>query len=334
MKNFIKVVVGIVTFNSEKFIFPCLKSLEKQSFKNFNVIIIDNASTDNTLEILEQARNKLNFSYTILSNKKNMGFSAAHNKIIKSFNASYYFCVNPDVILEYSYLEKLLEEINLEKRIGMITGKIYKLISLKEKRKIIDSTGLYFVRNLRHLDRGAGDIDKGQYEKTEYVLGVSGAVALYKYEMIKDIQIDNEFFDEDFFAYREDADVSWRAQIMGWKALYIPTAIAYHQRFVTPERRKFLPSDINMHSVKNRFLLQIKNHTFPTWLKTFPYGFIRDIDVIGYVLIKEQTSLKGIFYVIKNIKKILNKRKKIIRKRKVSNKYLTRWFKKKSLPIK
>ena len=95
----------------------------------------------------------------------------------------------------------------------------------------------------------------------EYVFGASAAAALYRRAMIDDVAVDGDFFDPDFFAYREDADVAWRAQLLGWRCIYTPAAVAYHVRTVTPANRRSLPPVINMHSVKNRFLMRIKNAT-------------------------------------------------------------------------
>ena len=83
--------------------------------------------------------------------------------------------------------------------------------------KTLDSTGIYFTPSLRHFDRGSGEPDRGAYEHFQYVFGVTGAVALYRRAMIEDVSICGEFFDNDFFAYREDADLAWRAQLLGWK---------------------------------------------------------------------------------------------------------------------
>jgi GT2 family glycosyltransferase len=91
---------------------------------------------------------------------------------------------------------------------------------------VVDSTGIYFNPMLRHLDRGSQEVDNGHYLQYEYVFGATAAAALYRRAMIEDISLDGEFFDSDFFVYREDADVAWRAQLMGWKCLYAPTPAA------------------------------------------------------------------------------------------------------------
>src|SRR5262249_36512391 len=146
-----------------------------------------------------------------------------------------------------------------------------------ERSQVIDSTGIYFLRNLRHLDRGSDQLDRGQYEKEEYVIGATGAAALYRRKMVEDVSVDGEFFDEDFFAYREDADVAWRAQWMGWRCIYTPRAVAWHVRRVTPERFNDLPDLINRHSIKNRFLMRKKNISWPLYLRLFGPITLRDV---------------------------------------------------------
>ena len=90
-------------------------------------------------------------------------------------------------------------------------------------KQLVDSTGIYFTPMLRHLDRGSQEVDNGHYLNFEYVFGATAAAALYRRQMIDDISIEDEFFDPDFFVYREDADVAWRAQLMGWRCIYTPT---------------------------------------------------------------------------------------------------------------
>jgi GT2 family glycosyltransferase len=158
------------------------------------------------------------------------------------------------------------------------------------------------------------------------VFGATAAAALYRREMIADISIDGEFFDADFFAYREDADVAWRAQLMGWRCIYTPAARGYHVRTVLPGNRRALPAEINMHSVKNRFIMRMKNMTGDLYRRNWLSITGRDIVVIGCCLLLEQTSLKAFWFVMRNFRPILAKRREIMKRRRVNDDYIATWF--------
>jgi GT2 family glycosyltransferase len=191
---------------------------------------------------------------------------------------------------------------------------------------VVDSTGIYFTPNLRHLDRGSLEVDNGHYLQYEYVFGATAAAALYRRAMIDDISIDEEFFDNDFFAYREDADVAWRAQLMGWRCVYAPYARGYHVRKALPGNRRALPAFINMHSVKNRFLLRMKNMTWDLYKRNWFSITVRDLVVIGCCLLSEHTSLKAFPFLFKNWGRIMDKRRKILSNQRVDNEYIASWF--------
>ena len=144
--------------------------------------------------------------------------------------------------------------------------------------------------------------------------------------MIEDISIHGDFFDPDFFVYREDADVAWRAQLLGWKCLYTPRGLGYHVRSVLPGNRAALDPMINMHSVKNRFLMRIKNMTPGVFRKCFVPTTLRDGVVFIACLVKEQSSLRGLAFVAKNWSAFREKRAEIMRRRRVDDAYMTQWF--------
>jgi GT2 family glycosyltransferase len=190
----------------------------------------------------------------------------------------------------------------------------------------LDSTGIIMLRNQRHLDRGADEPDLGQYDRPEDVFGPSGAAALYRRAALEDVAFDGQYFDEDFFAYREDADLAWRCRLFGWTSLYVPAAVARHRRRVTPERRGALPSIINYHSVKNRFLLRINNMTGSLYRRDFLPISLRDAAVVGYVLAREWRSIPALFYPLVHFARLWKKRARIQARRRIDGPDLDRWF--------
>jgi GT2 family glycosyltransferase len=315
-----KVQIGIVTCNSGRHLKACLESVQAQRFKDISICLWDNASTDETSEIVAAYRGFLSFERI---SKINVGFCSAHNRLIESGVSEYILALNPDVVLEPDFIEVLVSELDRDPGAGSATGKLLRRYS---EPRILDSTGIYFTPNQRHLDRGSGEIDSGQYDRVEYVFGASGAAAFYRRAMLEDIRQGGEYFDESFFAYREDADIAWRAQWMGWNCLYVPQAIAFHKRRVLPEKRPTLPGIINMHSFKNRFLLRIKNLDAGTYARFFIPISARDLAALSYVLLREQSSIAGLMLVLKNFPDTWRKRKLLQSRRRVPATEIRSWF--------
>lgn len=318
------VSVLITTFNSGAFIEACLNSVWRQSYEPLEVILVDNASTDGTRELLTRIDGRVR----LISNPTNIGFAAAQNQAARWATGNWLLSLNPDVVLSPDFVAKAVESGELNSEVGAVCGKLLRWNpnGNPEFTQVIDSTGIYFLPNLRHLDRGAGEADRGQFERAEYVFGATGAAALYRRSMFEDVSVDGEFFDEQFFAYREDADLAWRAQLMGWRCLYSPQAVAWHVRRVTPERRNQLPIEINWHSVKNRFLMRAKNISCPLYCRFFVPITARDAKVIGYCLLADRRLASALMAVWTSRHELRRKRRIIQARRRVSDQELSYWF--------
>jgi GT2 family glycosyltransferase len=319
-----RVSVTIVTYNSGRFIKRCLESVLAQKYGNREIIVIDNASTDGTVDILEQFEDHCQIVY----NDRNIGFADAQNQAIRLGTGDWVLTLNPDVLLLPNFIQALVEAGQMEPKIGTVCGKLLAILATFDlpDKPLVDSTGIYFTPTLRHLDRGSQEVDNGHYLNYEYVFGATAAAALYRRSMIEDVSIDDEFFDPDFFVYREDADVAWRGQLLGWRCIYTPHARGYHVRNVLPGNRRALPSVINMHSVKNRFLMRIKNMTGHLYRRNFLSITARDIVVLTCCVVREQSSLKAFWYVARNWKRVLSKRKQIMQRKRVDDDYIASWF--------
>jgi GT2 family glycosyltransferase len=318
------VSVTIVTYNSGRFIKKCLESVLAQKCPSKEVIIVDNASTDGTVDILEQFEDRCQIVY----NEENIGFAAAQNQAIHMSSGEWVLTLNPDVLLLGGFIQALVEAGHLHPRIGSVCGKLLTMRATFDipDKPLVDSTGIYFTPMLRHLDRGSQEVDNGHFLRYEYVFGASAAAALYRREMIDDVSIRDEFFDPDFFVYREDADVAWRAQLLGWRCIYTPHARGYHVRKVLPGNRRALPPLINMHSVKNRFLMRIKNMTRDLYLRNFFSVTMRDLIVVGCCLLREHSSLQAFLYLARGWSRVWQKRREIMSRRRVNDEYMASWF--------
>jgi len=318
------VSVTIVTYNSGRFIKRCLESVLEQNYPFKEIIVIDNNSSDGTIDILEPFEDRCRIVY----NEENIGFAAAQNQAIALSSAEWVLTLNPDVLLLQGFLEAIVTAGGLDPKVGTVCGKLLTMTAGFDfpEEPLVDSTGIYFTPNLRHLDRGSLQVDNGHFRNYEYVFGATAAAALYRREMIDDISVMGEFFDADFFAYREDADVAWRSQLMGWKCLYAPYAKGYHVRKALPGNRRALPPEINMHSVKNRFLLRMKNISPDLYRRNFFSITVRDIVVISCCLLWEHTSLRAFSFLFRNWRNVMAKRREIMRRQRVDDAYIASWF--------
>jgi len=320
------VSITIVTWNSAAHLRECLASVARQDDPGFEVIILDNASTDETRDILREYRAR----FRVIYNARNIGFAAGQNEAIRAARGEWILCLNPDLLLPPDFVSQLLAAGEAHPEAGAVCGKLlrWKPQDSSERSNVIDSVGVYFTRNMRHLDRGAEEIDHGQFDRMQYVFGATGAAVMFRREFIDAVTIDGEFFDEEFFSYREDADLAWRAQLMGYRFLYTPNAVAWHVRRVTPERRENLPHVINWHSVKNRWLMRAKNASW--WLRfrlAVPVLW-RDAQAFGYALLRDRAMLSACLYQFRpEVRQRLRRKRHIIQsRRKISDRQLLWWF--------
>lgn len=294
--------VNIVTWNSETFIKPCLESVLSQTYKNCRILVIDNASTDQTNEIVKGYRSSLRY----IQLDRNTGFSHAHNIGFAEARGDYILVMNPDVILTPTYLEKAIEVMKSDLRVGAIGGKLYRGNG-QEPSGAIDSTGIRF----HPFKRVFSDCVSDDQEQRE-VFGVSGACALYRREVLEDTKTGSEYFDEDFFAYYEDVDLAWRARSLGWKAICVPEAVAYHYRTAAQKDTSKLVKDLIF---RNRYFVLIKNDSLFDLLRVLPIFLLFEFLRHGKFLLTSPLQLLQWKEIAKQWPKMLEKRRMIQQKK-------------------
>lgn len=318
------VLVSIVTYDSEAHLDACLRSVREQEVP-VRICVYDNASQDQSCRVALSHGARLHRSNT------NRGFSYGHNFHLRQGGFEHVLILNPDVILSKGYLKTLLASMSGVQRVGMAGGKFFRMDAEgrtvhEDGCPVLDTTGIYFTPTQRHFDRGSQQPDRGQYDRRQLVFGISGSALLCTRGMLEDIRYGDEYLDEDFFAYREDADLAWRAQLRGWRALYEPAARGLHLRRVLPSRRARLASHINYHSLKNRYLMRIKNLDPAVRRRCFPYMWIRDLGIVGYVLLRERSSLGAYGQVWRLRKRFRRKQEWVRASRRVPANSVARWF--------
>ena len=276
--------VIIVNYNRKDLLRQCLDSVRGQSFKDIEVIVVDNASTDGSVEMIRTYYSEVR----LIWNTRNLLFCKAYNQGIEAAKGNFILCLNNDVVLDKDYLKEALWAIGLNAKIGMISGKI-----LRMDKKTIDSTGLFLGKNRKAIERGYDRKDRGQYQEPGYVFGVTGACAFLKKIMLDDIKDENGYYDERFGMYYEDLDLCWRAKKRGWKAYYDPAAVAYHARgatMVTRNCRKglrfpYLSDSFKKRYIFNRYRCMRKNDSLRGLLINLPFILWYDIKLWLYFLL-------------------------------------------------
>ena len=247
--------VIIANLNGEQYLTDCLQSLSEQTFRDFEVIVVDNGSTDRSLGIL-----KNDFPWVkVIALEKNTGFARANNIGFEASSAKYAVTLNNDTITDHGWLEALYKSAEADGRIGMVASKIF----LGREGSEIDSAGLLLYPDGMSRQRGHGETDQAQFDAIREVLFPSACAALYRREMLQEIG----FFDEDFFSYCEDADLGLRGILANWKAVLSPAAIVRHLYSQTGGRY----SDFKAYHVeRNHFWVLLKDLPF-SYLLLFPF---------------------------------------------------------------
>ncbi|MBI5254826.1 glycosyltransferase family 2 protein [Candidatus Falkowbacteria bacterium] len=329
-----KLAVNLVTWNGENFLKSCLDSLESQTFKDFSLLIIDNGSTDNTVSFLKENYPQIR----VVRHENNVGFAKAHNQAIHWTKSEYVLCLNQDIVLEPNCIERLIQFMDKHSEAGAATAKVLRLQN-GEKTNYIDSVGLQIFKNYKVVDIAQGEIDDGKYGMDEEVFGFSGACSILRREALEDVQYEKEFFDEDFFSYQEDIDLSLRMRMRGWQIWRVGQAIAHHARTARNnavrgekktgawleilKHRRSKSNLVNFYSYRNHLYLLNKN--FVQWRFFFNVLWYEKLKFF-YVLIFETKNLRAIKDLIKNFSKLMKKRHRIVRGRCAQMEDLLKWF--------
>lgn len=242
------VSIIVVTRNSAATLPACLESIQKQTYPEYEVILVDNGSMDETLSLISP------HATVLLTNTTNLGFAKANNQALAVAKGEYVLLLNADASIDPDFLTRSIPCFLEDRSVGAVAAKI--LRPSGGEIRVIDSGGLLMEHwRLFPRDRGEGEDDRGQYQDRMLVFGVPGACALYRRETLNMAAVLGEVLDEDFFAYYEDVDLAWRLRRQNWRALYVPEAIAYHEKKGPRSKEK----DIQVKAFTNRYWCYIKN---------------------------------------------------------------------------
>ncbi len=305
--------VVVLNYNGLRYLERCLSSLLAQTYSDFEVIVVDNGSSDDSVNYIESHYPQV----TVVKNSDNLGFSGGTNVGIARAKGDYILTLNNDTYLDQDFLKHIIKPMLYVDSVGMCASKMI----FPDGR--INSTGICLSRSGAAWNRGMFEVDRGQYEASIDIFGPCAGAALYRKKMLEEVGL----FDEDFFLYMEDVDLAFRAKLAGWGCTYVHKAVAFHIHGGTAG----FGSDLSVY-YGNRNIVWYVLKDFPRWLLLSSLLWIvgRNLAVIPYYAARGQGKviLKSKIDALRGAPKMLRKRRQIVRKisdREVA-KYVKTWF--------
>lgn len=344
------VSIIILGYNSKKYLKLCFRAIFAQSYPNLEIIYVDNASSDDSLKVIESLLNK---NIKIIKNEKNLGYAGGQNVGIKNSQGEFVLCLNPDIILDKDYIKNIIELFQKNSKIGAITGKLLKFklrnaniqmhindmnTDIIEKTNIIDSCGLEIFKSHRVVERGGGEAKSKILNLKSKIFGVSGAAPIFRKEALEKIKFNNQYFDEDFFSYKEDVDLSFRLLHAGFECWFEPKALAWHHRWETGsqkiektsdiiKRRKKRSRLINFLSYRNHLYFLFKNEFAYNLVLYFPWITLYELKKLIFGLFFDKSIIYGFWNFLKFLPLTLKKRRDILSKSKIKPMDIRKWLK-------
>ncbi len=312
MPAVVRAAVVVPNWNGAHFLGECLESLRRQTYPA-ELIVVDGGSTDGSLALIRDQFPAV----TLVCLPVNRGFAGAVNRGIEHAlrgGAKYVALLNNDAVADEQWLERLIATAEAHPSAGIVTAKL-----MLYDRVHIDSTGDFYSSWGWAYPRGRDEVDDGQYdspEKHEVFCG-SGGASVFRAEMLKEVGL----FDEDFFAYLEDQDLGFRAQLRGWRARYEPNALAYHHMMGTSAA---LDHFSRYHAVRNCIFLYVKNVPHPLCWKYLPKFLVGlTLMAVNDVRRRRFRSIAGAYLdALRSWARLLEKRRQIQRSRTVPVDYI------------
>jgi len=326
------VAVCIVTHNSAADLPRCLESVGRLEYRPLEVVLVDCASRDNSSAVARQQA-PYGLDVELVALDRNLGFAGGMNVALQATNAPWVLTLNPDAFPDPEFVSRLVEcvETHPELPIGAVTGRL--LRPAGDGPRHIDACGMYLTPTWRHLDRGSGAEDRGQWSSPERVFGATAAASLLSREALEDVAVEGEFFAAEFHTYREDAELCFRLRERDWEVIYEPRAICDHRRSNLPDRRHTMSREVNYHSLKNRYLLRAYHQYPANLLLTLLPTIWRDLLAFAYVIAAERSSLAAYSWLWNHRRSIRHRRRLLASRRTAKAQEINRWFRQRSLPL-
>ncbi len=281
----------VLMWNSRAVAPAAIESALGQTVRPLEVLVLDNASTDGTAE---EVSRRFGDALRLVRFERNLGYTGGYNRGLLEAKGESLLFLNPDVRLAADFLAEALTGFQ-DPRVGIVAGRL-----VRPDGGTVDSTGQFLGRSRRTLDRGYGQPFDPARDAAGAVLSASGAAALYRRAMIRDISDGADFLDADYFAFHEDLEIGWRAWRAGWKAVHVPRAVAVHLRAggATPLRPGLAlrrSGEVAAHVVRNRYLAMLRHDQPGALLADLPFVLARDLALWSMIFLRRPKTLAALW---------------------------------------
>ncbi|HRY36359.1 MAG TPA: glycosyltransferase family 2 protein [Candidatus Magasanikbacteria bacterium] len=345
-----KLAVNLVTWNGAKYLPYLFDSLRKQTFFDWELQILDNNSTDNTVEVIEKEITNFPVPVKFFKEKENHGFAKGHNILFRENETEYFLLLNQDMYLENTVLEKMVDFLDKNSTVAGVSPRLMRWNFCEMEKglqatfsSMVDALGLKVFRNRRVIEQYTGEnweeikSNFGNNNVLE-VFGVSGAFPMYRREAIKNVLFSNgQVLDESYHSYKEDVDLAWRLRLAGYSSFVMLNIVAYHDRagagpkekndWAAMQNKKKHSPWVKYYSYRNHLMTLYKNEDSKNFWLDFIFIAWYELKKLVYFAIFDLKILKGLGDVWLMRKDLRNKRKEIKKIRKTSSKDLRKWWK-------
>lgn len=312
-----KLIVGFIAYSegTAKYLPYFLPSLANQTYTDFKIICHDNSEHADNPNVNFLRRNYPEVE--ISRAEGNLGFAKAYNRLIaRAFEdqAEYFLAVNPDMILEPDTVEKLLRAAEGDPALGSASPLVLRWNFAEQKKTVlIDTCGIKMLKGLRFIDLGQNQPNQGQFDRCG-ILGPSGAAAFYRLSALSKVRQDGQYFDELMFMYKEDCDLAYRLSLAGFKSVFVPESVIYHDRTAAASgesdlnvalNRRNKSRQVKQWSFLNQQIIFVKYWRLQSWNNKLAIIWY-ELKMLGFVLLFERYLISEIL----KLRKIKNKIKK------------------------
>jgi GT2 family glycosyltransferase len=337
------VSVQIVVRNGQRFIRHCLDCVRAQTYPNIEVMILDNASDDTTADIVASTYPE----YQLVRHNHNLGMWPGHELLLKRTHGPYVLALSVDVMLDPQFIAHAVAACQRDSAIAAVQGKMYQydiecltgqgMSALR--RDIIDTCGFGMTRARKVVNIGHGQPDGPQFSTQKDVFGVEGAVPFYRRSALEDCRVNGMLFDPDYFWYGDDLDMAWRMTLFGHRQVFIPGAVAWHDRSTTKGAAGSIGGHVGRISIRRSIPLQkrrldwsnvrftiIKNDYIVNLLRDAPLIAAREAATFLYALVLEPGVLREAGRFFSLLPRMLSRRRAIMGRAVTSARAMHQWF--------